>query len=47
MEKHPPKTQKTPFIEPMRGFRKAAFSNMTNCQNINSNKSQKRVSARK
>jgi hypothetical protein len=45
VEKNPPKSQKTAFVEPLRGFKKAAFSNMINCQN--NNKSQKRVSARK
>ncbi len=40
----PPKSQKVPFVEPIRGFRKAAFSNISNCQN---SKPQKKVSARK
>ncbi len=45
VEKVPPKSTKGIFAEPLRGFKKAAFSNIINCQN--NNKSQKRVSARK
>lgn len=39
----PPKGQKPAFVEPLRGFKKAAFSNMNGVQN----KQQKKVSARK
>jgi hypothetical protein len=43
VDKIAPKTQKIP-VEPIRGFRKAAFSNIHNIQN---NKPQKKVSSRK